>query len=46
MSDDAGYLAAGGGEKMTQDQAEESQCTFYVLLEVFRRELCAGTQSV
>ncbi|MCP5265719.1 MAG: DUF927 domain-containing protein [Burkholderiaceae bacterium] len=42
VSDDAGYLAAYGGEKMTQDQAEESQCTFYVLPEVFRRELCAG----
>lgn len=36
------FASTYGGERMTADQAEETVVTFYILVEVFEREVCAG----
>ena len=37
-----GFESVYGGEHMTSQQAEESHAVYYVLAEVFRKEVCAG----
>ena len=36
------FAGVYGGDTMTGQQAEESQAVYYVLPEVFRKEICAG----